>query len=406
MDVKEWSLGGRESFTTPGGPFHPPAGEVGRVYEYSRGGKPRSPAVDQTAGVTPAPRRQSAFGTPAPSPSSGTAAAVLAAEAVSPFAPQAAARARREAPEPVPQPSPAPVVLSHDGESGGTIGVQQSGLSPQGGPVYTIQLPAQPKPPAPRRRSLWWLPFALIAALLLGGLLGLLAAPLLDRGSTSAPSASAPEDESAERRVYRQNAAAVTSVTAIPQPGSSDTAAAPGAGTGFLITADGYLLTNAHVVANAAQILVGLSDGQMLPAKLVGIQQEESDLALLKIDAQQLPCVSIGDSDSLRVGDRVMTIGNPLLELSYSLTTGYLSAGPRRISSGSTTMTMLQTNAAINRGNSGGPLFDAEGKVVGIVTAKYSNLEHESTLEGLGFALPINDVMRLVEPWIETDRAS
>ena len=132
----------------------------------------------------------------------------------------------------------------------------------------------------------------------------------------------------------------------------------------------------------------------------MGLDRQKSDVALLKIEATGLHPVTLGDAGSLQVGDWVCTIGNPLGELSFSLTTGTLSAAPRQIKTGGATLTMLQTNAAINRGNSGGPLFDAEGRVVGVVTAKYAGAEGGESAEGLGFALPINDVMKLAELWM------
>ncbi|MDD7772697.1 MAG: trypsin-like peptidase domain-containing protein, partial [Firmicutes bacterium] len=158
-------------------------------------------------------------------------------------------------------------------------------------------------------------------------------------------------------------------------------------GTGFIITEDGYILTNHHVVEGAKTLTVTLNDGTEYPATLVGSESAISDVALLKIDATGLTTVDIGDSDSLQVGEEVCTIGNPLGELTNTLTVGYISAKDREINTDGTPINMMQTDAAINSGNSGGPLFDMNGNVVGITTAKYSGETNSGTvIEGLGFA--------------------
>ena len=169
-------------------------------------------------------------------------------------------------------------------------------------------------------------------------------------------------------------------------------------GTGFIITEDGYILTNHHVVEGAKTLTVTLNDGTEYPATLVGSESTICDVALLKIDATGLTTVDIGDSDSLQVGEEVCTIGNPLGELTNTLTVGYISAKDREINTDGTPINMMQTDAAINSGNSGGPLFDMNGNVVGITTAKYSGETNSGTvIEGLGFAIPINDVMDIVD---------
>lgn len=155
---------------------------------------------------------------------------------------------------------------------------------------------------------------------------------------------------------------------------------------------------------SSVSITVSFHDGSSYPATLVG-GEEDNDVAVLKIEASGLQTVTLGDSDQLKVGQAVMAIGNPLGELTYSLTDGLISALDRLITTGSgndsTTMNMLQTNCAINPGNSGGPLFDSYGNVVGIVTAKYTQSSSGVSAEGLGFALPINDVKGIITDLIE-----
>lgn len=162
-------------------------------------------------------------------------------------------------------------------------------------------------------------------------------------------------------------------------------------GSGFIITADGYVVTNHHVIDSADTVNVMLQDETSYPAEVVGYD-EDNDVALLKIQATGLPTVSVGDSDTLKVGEQVVAIGNPLGELTHTLTVGYISAMDREINTDGNPINMLQTDAAINSGNSGGPLFDSHGNVCGITTAKYAS----SSIEGLGFAIPINDAMNIV----------
>lgn len=189
--------------------------------------------------------------------------------------------------------------------------------------------------------------------------------------------------------------------------GYTSTSAA--SGSGFVITADGYIVTNYHVIEDAVKdssvsITVSFHDGSSYPATLVG-GEEDNDVAVLKIEASGLQTVTLGDSDQLKVGQAVMAIGNPLGELTYSLTDGLISALDRLITTGSgndsTTMNMLQTNCAINPGNSGGPLFNSYGEVIGITTAKYSTSSSGTNVEGLGFAIPINDVKNIISDLIQ-----
>lgn len=173
-------------------------------------------------------------------------------------------------------------------------------------------------------------------------------------------------------------------------------------GSGFVVTENGYVVTNYHVIKDAYnggyKVSVLLYNGESYPAEIVGFR-EEYDLAVLKIDATGLSAATLGDSDSLLVGDTVYAIGNPLGELNFSMTTGSVSAKDRSITTidqatkQSTTNVMFQIDAAVNEGNSGGPVYNDRGEVVGIVTAKYA----DDGVEGLGFAIPIGDVVDIID---------
>ena len=197
--------------------------------------------------------------------------------------------------------------------------------------------------------------------------------------------------------VYAQNVNSTVGITTSITTnyfGYQTTGAA--AGSGFILTADGYILTNYHVVESSDSIKVTTYDGTSYDAQLIGYD-ESNDIAVLKIDATDLTPVVLGDSDTLNVGDSVVAIGNPLGELTFTMTAGYISALDREITPDRTPINMLQTDVAINAGNSGGPLFDMDGNVIGMTTAKVSGTtESGVSIEGLGFAIPINDVMRVV----------
>ena len=164
-------------------------------------------------------------------------------------------------------------------------------------------------------------------------------------------------------------------------------------GSGFILTEDGYVLTNFHVIEGSTGANVIFHDGVSKPAQVIGYDST-NDIALLKVEAENLEAVELGSSDDLIVGDQVVAIGNPLGELTSTLTVGYVSAKERSVSTDGTVMNMIQTDAAINSGNSGGPLFNMKGQVVGITTAKYSGSSSSgASIEGIGFAIPINDVL-------------
>lgn len=174
-------------------------------------------------------------------------------------------------------------------------------------------------------------------------------------------------------------------------------------GSGFIITSDGYILTNYHVIENSDAITVSLYDGTSYAAKLIGYDQS-NDIAVLKVDADNLVPVVLGDSDNINVGDSVIAIGNPLGELTFSLTSGAVSALDREVTlSSSVTMDLIQTDCAINSGNSGGALFNLYGEVIGITNAKYSSSgsSGEASIDNIGFAIPINHVKSIVTSIIE-----
>lgn len=177
-------------------------------------------------------------------------------------------------------------------------------------------------------------------------------------------------------------------------------------GSGFVISSNAttsYILTNYHVIDGVSDIKVTFADGSSYDATLVG-GEEENDIAVLQISQGNLQTVVLGDSDAINVGENVYAIGNPLGELTFTFTGGYVSAKDRSVTmSDGTVMNMIQTDTAINSGNSGGPLFDKYGQVVGIVSAKLSSSgsSTEASVEGLGFAIPINDVKDMVTSIME-----
>ena len=173
-------------------------------------------------------------------------------------------------------------------------------------------------------------------------------------------------------------------------------------GSGFIISDDGYILTNFHVIEDSSSISVSMYNGDSYEADLIGYD-ESNDIAVLKIEAEGLAPVILGDSDNLNVGDSVVAIGNPLGELTFTLTAGAISAKDREVTfSNNTTMNLLQTDCAINSGNSGGALFNLYGEVIGVTNAKYGTSSSSSaSIDNIGFAIPINSIMNIVESIIE-----
>lgn len=176
-------------------------------------------------------------------------------------------------------------------------------------------------------------------------------------------------------------------------------------GSGFVITKDGYIVTNYHVISGGTSVEVTLYNGKTYSGQVVG-GDADYDLAVLKIDPgeEELQCVVLGTSDSLQVGDEVVAIGNPLGELTFSMSEGIVSCLDREINLDGTPFNMIQTTAAVNHGNSGGPLFNIYGEVIGIVAAKSEDSQY--TVEGLGFAIPIDDVLSLIKDIMENGQVT
>ena len=216
--------------------------------------------------------------------------------------------------------------------------------------------------------------------------------------------------ESGEKMTPAQvYASTVNSVVSINSTGTSynvfgQQSQSSSSGTGFIITADGYIVTNQHVVSGADTVQVTLYSGQTYAATVIG-GDSDYDVAVIKIDAAGLQPVTLGSSESVNVGDEVMAIGNPLGELTFSMSKGIVSSVNRAINVDGTPFNMIQVDASINPGNSGGPLMNLYGQVVGIVSAKYSEYS-STTVEGLGFAIPIDDVTSVITEIMESGSVS
>ena len=211
--------------------------------------------------------------------------------------------------------------------------------------------------------------------------------PVVSGGDAKLVLSTTHSDPLTAQEIYRKVNPAVVVVVAAQEDGSALL------GTGVIFTEDGYLLTNAHVIEGGQSCMILLPDDRRYEAKLVGYD-EKRDVAVLKaMDAEQLPTAEIGDSTQLVEGDKVYAIGNPLgLELRGTLTDGIVSAINRNVKVGDRTMTLIQTNAALNEGNSGGPLINEYGQVVGLNVVKMSAGTGETVVEGLGFAIPSETV--------------
>ncbi len=196
------------------------------------------------------------------------------------------------------------------------------------------------------------------------------------------------------QEIYQKVVPSVVSITAYSNLSGSS-------GTGIVMTRDGYIITNQHVVQDAIAIEILLHDDRVFEASLVG-SDDISDLAVLKIDADDLTPAEFGESESMVVGDMVVAIGDPLgVELRGTMTDGIISAINRDVQISGRSMTMMQTNAALNSGNSGGPLINSLGKVIGINTMKMGTVYTATTVEGLGFAIPIATAKPIVDELIE-----
>ena len=297
-------------------------------------------------------------------------------------------------------------------------------------PVYSAPQP-QAEPPRPverpkKKKRKTGLIIAVVAIALCCGLLGSIcgglivgfamenivgddaapdvhvAKPTPDSGSSTTilpPATTTPEGFLTPAQVYAYNVASVVgianeSTTYNVFGQASETASS---GSGFIISEDGQILTNYHVIEGAQNLTVTLYDGSEYPATILGYEAS-SDIALIKINAQNLTPATLGKSSELYVGAEVAAIGNPLGELTYSLNVGYISSMERSVNTDGTPINMMQIDVSINPGNSGGPLFDMHGNVIGINTAKYSGTAGGSaTIEGIGFAIPIDDVKVILD---------
>ena len=293
------------------------------------------------------------------------------------------------------------------GTSGSSVDDQLNSFQYHSGPQQPVQ---EMKPVKKNRMGLKVTALALCCALL-GGAVGGGVVHFAENqpGQTSVNVSSRPATHVSVNTVDGKTAmtdaevyaAGVNSVVSINVTGTSGTnffgqpVRTASAGSGFVLTKDGYIVTNYHVVKDGETVKVTMYNGDEYEAKYVG-GDEDYDIAVIKVEAQDLQAVTLGDSSSLNVGDHVLAIGNPLGELTFSMSGGMVSCVNRAINVDGTPFNMIQTDASINPGNSGGPLFNQYGEVVGIVSAKYSSTGNES-VEGLGFAIPINDVFAMIQ---------
>ena len=300
-------------------------------------------------------------------------------------------------------------------------------------PQSSVQPPRAPKPPktlkAPRkaaRGTALWLTIVLvvagclITALCVNGYwqkenaktVSMLTGKIEDlqrqvQSGTAAPggSSSKPLSDGGTMTPAQLYASSVDSVVAISTTVESyyygQTMEGTASGSGFILSEDGYVVTNYHVVEEATKILVTTYDGTEYEAQLVG-SDSSNDIAVLKVEAENLAPVELGSSTALSIGDMVVAIGNPLGTLSATQTVGYVSGIDREITTDNTIINMIQTDCAINPGNSGGPLFNMDGQVIGITTAKYSGTtDSGASIEGIGFAIPIDDISGMISDLVD-----
>ena len=329
------------------------------------------------------------------------------------------------------QPQPQPVAQNTPQEAEPAVIAQptaepqpEPAIEPQSAPAPVYEAPAQPVKKEKKKKPVGIgavIAVALVCSLL-GGMIGAVGATLIMKGSSLIPGK---PDTSIVLEGERENtvidihkidtnklmtpaevyAANVNSTVGITTAittnfwGYQTTSAA--SGSGFIISKDGYILTNHHVIEDSTSITVSFYDGSSKEAKLIGYDAS-NDIAVLKVEADDLTPVILGNSNNLNVGDSVVAIGNPLGELTFSLTAGAVSALDREVTiSNGTAMRLIQTDCAINSGNSGGALFNLYGEVVGITNAKYSSSSSGASIDNIGFAIPIDDVRSIVESIIE-----
>ena len=282
--------------------------------------------------------------------------------------------------------------------------------------------PGWAEAPAAKKPSFWQKAGVKVTALLLacavvGGAAGYGGAALSSSGKTTIRQSNRTASEITVKQVSGQTlmspaevyASTVNSVVSINCSSVStnifgQSVQSASSGSGFIITQDGYIVTNHHVVSGASSVTVTLYDGTEYPATVVG-SDSDYDVAVLKINATDLQPVTLGNSSSVNVGDSVLAIGNPLGELTFSMSQGIVSCCDRAINVDGTPFNMIQVDASINPGNSGGPLMNLYGEVVGIVSAKYSSYS-DTTVEGLGFAIPIGDVQAIITDIMENGQVT
>ena len=292
-------------------------------------------------------------------------------------------------------------------------------------PQYQPSEPVAPQPPKKKGKAVKWLGVVALCLVcsLLGGLIGAYAYGSVNNDTPTSnqnignsvilegnrqPTVITPVEVDTNRlmtpaEVYAtfvNSTVGITTSITTNYWGYQSTSAA--SGSGFILSEDGYVITNFHVIEDSSAITVSMNDGTEYAAKLVGYD-ESNDVAVLKIDAKNLTPVVLGKSGNMHVGDNVVAIGNPLGELTFSLTSGTVSALNRDVTmSNGLTMTLIQTDCAINSGNSGGALFNMYGEVIGITNAKYSSSSYgEASIDNIGFAIPIDDVKYIIESIVE-----
>ena len=286
--------------------------------------------------------------------------------------------------------------------------------------------PGDPEAPAAAKKPSFWhktgvkITALLLACAVVGGAAGYGGAALSKSGKTTIQQSNRTAQEVTVKKVTGQAlmspaevyASTVNSIVSINCSAVSTNifgqrVESASSGSGFVITQDGYIVTNHHVISGASSVTVTMYDGTEYPATVVG-SDSDYDVAVLKINATGLQPVTLGSSEDVNVGDTVLAIGNPLGELTFSMSQGIVSCCDRAINVDGTPFNMIQVDASINPGNSGGPLMNLYGEVVGIVSAKYSSYS-DTTVEGIGFAIPISDVQTIITDIMEngqvTDKA-
>ena len=280
---------------------------------------------------------------------------------------------------------------------------------------YRYEQTAEPMKPAKKEKRGGRIVALLLACAILGGLCGFGGAALYRSGFKHTVTLQQSDREAVTVAVKQVDgrtlmtpaevyAATVNSVVSINSTSRStnffgQSVPTASSGSGFIISEDGYIVTNEHVVSGATEVKVTLYNDETYTATYVG-GDSDYDVAVIKVEAGGLSPVVLGDSAKLNVGDSVLAIGNPLGELTFSMSQGIVSCCNRAINVDGTPFNMIQTDAGINPGNSGGPLMNLYGEVIGIVSAKYSSYS-DTTVEGLGFAIPMADVQAILTDIME-----